>query len=91
MPSIFLHETLVNSNKVEELQYMYTIGFEFCLVLLDRDGRGGEVALSMACLFVCITVYFSIITTSFVSSYKSLLKENNLSKIISRLIISVKN
>jgi hypothetical protein len=53
---LFLSETLSIANKMEELRYM--LGFDSCFSV-DREGRGGGIALMWRSSFHCSVINFS--------------------------------
>jgi hypothetical protein len=53
---LFLSETLVSRNKIEDLRYL--LGFDFCFSV-DRSGRGGGLALFWRTSFSCQIVDYS--------------------------------
>jgi hypothetical protein len=53
---LFLSETLVSRNKIEDLRYL--LGFDFCFSV-DRSGRGGGLALFWRAYFNCNIVNYS--------------------------------
>jgi len=54
--ALFLSETLVNINKIEEFRYM--LGYDYCFAP-DRVGRGGGVALFWRKTINCTIVIYS--------------------------------